>query len=1387
MRVVGLRVELQGDDTNLKALNGYQTALEKVAKQSTRIRELTKKIKELEKALDGVSKGDPNKKLPGGEPAKENIKTLASLRAEMKQLATEGKTFDNLAQEAGKLKAQATLVNQQINKQQQAFIALTSAAGSYRQINAQLVILRNNFKGLSKADQTGKIGKEMLSNIQRLDSELKQLDSKMGQYQRNVGNYVSAFRGLKTIAFNFASLIGVSQGLDEIVRQNAKISDSLADVRKTTGLAKEDLRALRNELTKLDTRTSLEGLLGIAEGAGRLGLGGLGVEGLEEFVEAVDKVNVALGDTLDGGPEKIATDLAKISNTFDLDQTFGVAGGIERVGAALNLLGAETKANENFILQATNRLQGIGATAGLTAPQILGLSATFDELALTNELATGAISSFLSELAASPENFVELAASIGVSEEKFMSLIQNNPNEAFIVLLEAAQSSKGGLDALGETLEALGVKGVRQGQTLTALSNNVDLLRKNQALANTEFAKTQEEFQQQNSLYDEFKVKNENLAASIEKAKNVLIAFITQSGVQDFLQAVIEGLTRLILNLISLPKFIKDNRVALGLLVLAVIAFNAQAIKAQLSILRLAASHLSLQNAQKAARAAQLALNAAFAANPIGIVVGILALLAAGLATLYKRSETFRTGVQGLWKAMVQLYEQNILVKAIFFAIVEPLKLLIGVFNDAKGTAARFRDNLKLFAIQISEFLTRMGLAFEAFKLTVKKSLTFGVANRKGIEDQLKAIEDQIKASKDRVEKAGIEVNKKQLERERQRAQAAIEAEKKKVAANKKANEETEEQDEERIKKAIEAQKRRSAAARKRRLQQLEQETKDRLVAAEKIAALEDELIQNQFDRRAAQAERSANKEIAGLVGDPDQIDKQTTLILEKLKGQLDAINKEREVAQQKALQQIKSFNQQIVDLQTAFGVNEAQAEVDGIRRLFTFEEGQIQASFKKARTELSRQLSENLITITDYERNLTRLNREVQQQRLELRRKSGANELDLQITLFEKQEEQLRLSLERERAIIAEDRKNRNRELNTQFEQGSITEEEFNTGINSSELLAQEQQLQAEREFELKRQQQAQELALQALDFNTEIADREAKLVEEKNKRIIASEKAKRDIAISFTEDLSSKVTELVTGQIEDFKEFQKAILLLALDALEKTILLYTVQATGREIATKGFLGIGTGAVLTGIIKAAFAGVKNIISKFEEGGDIGTTPIFAGNHVPTSGGLVRTGKLHPQGGIKGVAAGLPVEIERNEYVLRNGPLTHIINRRSTKAMLPLLNTLQRSFPHNRFSAKRAAVAHQVNALPFQDGGLLPNTFRTPPLPAPVSPRNILQTAANSSNLSTAADLTAFSQMLLDLIQATNARIDRIQVINKPEETVRAGNIKIQIENRINQ
>ena len=90
----------------------------------------------------------------------------------------------------------------------------------------------------------------------------------------------------------------------------------------------------------MNTRTSREQLNELAGAAGRLGK--QSKKDIEDFVEAADKINVALGDDLGkGAVDKIG----KLANVFGEEGRLGLKQAMLSTGSAINELAQSSSAN----------------------------------------------------------------------------------------------------------------------------------------------------------------------------------------------------------------------------------------------------------------------------------------------------------------------------------------------------------------------------------------------------------------------------------------------------------------------------------------------------------------------------------------------------------------------------------------------------------------------------------------------------------------------------------------------------------------------------------------------------------------------------------------------------------------------------------------------------------------------------------------------------------------------------------------------------------------------------------------------------------------------------------------------------------------------------------
>lgn len=204
-------------------------------------------------------------------------------------------------------------------------------------------------------------------------------------------------------------------------------------------------------------------------------------------------------------------------------------------------------------------------------------------------------------------------------------------------------------------------------------------------------------------------------------------------------------------------------------------------------------------------------------------------------------------------------------------------------------------------------------------------------------------------------------------------------------------------------------------------------------------------------------------------------------------------------------------------------------------------------------------------------------------------------------------------------------------------------------------------------------------------LQIGIDNAQKEVEIQQEKANRII-------DISTSMGEALGA----LASGQIKSFKEFAKEILFLALDALEKRILLTQVEILAKDVASKGFLGVATAAVKFGLIKAAFAGVKGIVGSFAKGTE--NSPGGVAELAERGRELVK----NPDGTVWMAENRGLYNLQKGSTVVTNQKTESIMNDKNMVRELKLTRKAIQNQPRqrteSRFDARRAAYWDMYNS-----------------------------------------------------------------------------------------
>ena len=574
-----------------------------------------------------------------GSKAGETLKNLTESAAGFKkQLDELPKSSKNYAKQEAELRKQYDQSRDKLDKYQKkidttAKVLDNLSGATYNELIKAQKELRAQLGYTERGTESYKAKAKLLADVEKeVTKAKKEQNSELGKNDTNwrrVKNNITAIAGIATgIVFTFR----------KITDSAVKLSDTFADVRKTTGLTEDEIRSLDESLMKIDTRTSREALLNLARDAGKLGI--TGKENILQFVNAADKINVALGEDLGEGAIR---SIGKMADVFGITKELGIEDAYIKIGSAINELGQSSTANESYLVDFTQRLSGVAAQSGISIQNILGFASALDQSGQGVEMSATTLQKFIMKLYEEPAKFAKLAKK-DVTE--FSNLLKTDANQAIISVLTSLNSS-GGFAQLVPVFQAMGMDGARAVGVLSTLATNIDAVTTAQSISNQAFAEG-------TSLLNEFDVKNNNAAARVAKHKKELDKLRTELG-----ERLLPTLFGMQSTLLGLTKFAINNKgiilslaVAYGVYTIAVsklIAEKKALIFIKTSWQRIAnsvlaiwkllttAMHLATGSITKA-KVAWQAFNTAFKSSAVGLMMTAIAGLGTAFFSLFNRT-----------------------------------------------------------------------------------------------------------------------------------------------------------------------------------------------------------------------------------------------------------------------------------------------------------------------------------------------------------------------------------------------------------------------------------------------------------------------------------------------------------------------------------------------------------------------------------------------------------------------------------------------------------------------------------------------------------------------------------------------------------------------------
>lgn len=489
------------------------------------IAQYKKELQEIEKRLEAVSGktqkasmswkqmkqvlAEPNK--ASGEDIKRTMEVIAQ---KIQQLPAGSKCVATL-------RRQYSMLEQTLKGTRMSQSALNDILARSKKGKASLDELRRAYKQLEEElNQINTKSKEFVEKQKSMKELKKNIDEVTGAAHKQGGAWSTAAKNLVAYVGLFGAFNMIKQKITDVINLNFKYSDSLANVRKVTNWSMKDVEELSNSLSKMDSRTSLEGLTQLAYIGSRMGMGKYGVQGLAEFAQASDRVNVALKEDL--GDDAMLT-LSKFVETMGEVEKHGgnVGEAFDSVSSSIFKLASTSTANGGNILEFAKRLTGLSKSAHITSDQLLGLASASDSLMLMPEVASTAFGKLITSLWT---NYHDIEKMLGMQEDSLKDMMSKGQTmQALVKVLENVSDKN--LSSMDEYFKEFGSDGQRLKSVVVTMAQNIGVLK-------SHLKESSEAYREGTAVTKEYEIQQQTAQAILERANNMWEkAFVNPNGI----------------------------------------------------------------------------------------------------------------------------------------------------------------------------------------------------------------------------------------------------------------------------------------------------------------------------------------------------------------------------------------------------------------------------------------------------------------------------------------------------------------------------------------------------------------------------------------------------------------------------------------------------------------------------------------------------------------------------------------------------------------------------------------------------------------------------------------------------------------------------------------
>lgn len=593
---------------------------------------------------------------------------------------------------------------------------------------------------LSETERDAEKYVEKSMDLRRVNDQINEVKR---SWQEHDNQIVATIKRLTSYVLVYAGFNEVVGRIKQLYQANLQLSDSLADIEKTTGLSTESVAELSREIDSIDTRTAQQELHDLAYEAGKLGISAK--EDVLGFVKAGNQLLVALGEDL-GGAEAVRQ-LMKVNAILGETQKLGVEKALLATGSAINEISQTSRASAGPIVDVVNRIGAIGEAAGLSMSDLIALAGTLDALGQHAEMGGTALNTFISTLTS---NTTEVAQAVGLSDDYLKNLIEQGKTIQAVIAVFEKMNAMGGLDVLAPIMKDLGSDGERIKQVLVTLSSGVDELK-------AQVFTSSRAFKEATSVTDEYNIKNENAMAIMQRMGNAIKESFINSGFVEWLTDVLRYIS-------SIPNRFERGEKSIRLMAVTVQALVGVMIATSSAVQKASANIVLFTKMVKAGTASvnifKIAwqwLSKAMMSNPLGwVVLGFTALTSA--ITYFKKSVDEATKAQSEFEAAIQkeTFELSNLKYAIDKANVSngERAALIKQLNDKYGAYLGFMVTENNYAEKQEYIYSLINARLrETLALKMRDKMMENIADK--YTDQIQELQSKIIASLNKMQNVG--------------------------------------------------------------------------------------------------------------------------------------------------------------------------------------------------------------------------------------------------------------------------------------------------------------------------------------------------------------------------------------------------------------------------------------------------------------------------------------------------------------------------------------------------------------------------------------------------------------------------------------------------------